>query len=83
MVNPTLANDETVPKNHADARLDPIPEGHVGIETVPALGNRIDEVTLILENHVNKETVRIRTDMLTEDRTLPRIRGLTMLLWMP
>ena len=82
-VNLVHANDGTVPENHADTGLDPIPEDHVGIETVPALGNRIDEVTLILKNHVNKGTVHIRTGMLTEVRTLPSIKGLTTLLWMP
>ena len=82
-VNPALANNGTVPENWANAGLDPIPEGHVGTETVPALRNLTDEVTFILENHVDKEIVRIQTDMLTEDRTLLRIRGLTTLLWMP
>ena len=82
-VNPTLANDGTVPENRANAGLDPIPKGHVGTEVVPTLRNRIDEVTLILKNHVDKEIVRIQTNMLIEDRTLPRIRGLTTLLWMP
>ena len=82
-VNLALTNDGTVHENRADFGLDPIPEGHVGTETVTALGNCIDEVTLILENHIDKETVRIRTDMLTEDRTFLRIRGLTTLLWMP
>ena len=83
LVNPTLANDRTVPENRADVGLNPILEGHVGIETVPALGNHVDKVTLILENHVDRKSVCIQTDMLTKDRTLLRIRGLTTLLWMP
>ena len=82
-VNPAHANDGTVPENRADAGLNPIPEDHVNTEIVPALGNRVNEVTLILKNHVDKGTVHIRTGMLTEVRTLPRIKGLTMLPWMP
>ena len=59
LVNLALANKETVPENRADIGLDPIPEGHVNTKTVPALGNRIHEVTLILENHIDKEIVCI------------------------
>ena len=82
-INLAYAKDGTVPENHADTRFDPIPEDHVDAETFPALGNHVDEVTLIPKNHVNKETVHIRMGMLTEVRTLSRIKGLTMLLWMP
>ena len=82
-VNLVHANDGTVPENHADTGLDPIPEDHVDVETVPALRNHVNEVTLIPKNHINKETVHIRTGMLTEVRTLSRIKGLTTLLWMP
>ena len=58
-VNPAHANDGTVPENRANARLNPIPEDHVGTKIIPALGNHVDEVTLILKNHVNKGTVHI------------------------
>ena len=77
------ANDGTVLKNRVDARLDPIPEDHVSIEIVPALGNCVDEVILILKNHINKGIVHIRTSMLTEVRTLLRIKCLITLPWMP
>ena len=82
-VNPAYTNGGIILENHADAGLDPIPEDHIDAETVLALGNHVDEVTLIPKNHVNKETVHIRTGMLTEVRTLSRIKGLTTLLWMP
>ena len=82
-VNPAHANDGTVSENHADARLNPIPEDHVDAETIPTLGNHINEVTFIPKNHVDKEIVHICMGMLTEVRTLPRIKGLTTLLWMP
>ena len=81
-VNSAHANDGTVPENRADAGLDPIPEDHVGTETAPALGNHVNQVTHILKNHVDKETVH-STGMLTEVQTLLRIKGLTTLLWMP
>ena len=81
--NPAHANDGTVLKNRVDTRLDPIPEDHVGTEIVPALGNCVDEVILILKNHVDKGIVHIRTGMLTEVRTLLRIKCLTTLPWMP
>ena len=81
-VNPTHANDETVPQNHVDVGLNPIPEDYVDIGTAPVLGNHINEVTLIPKNHVDKGTVHVRTGMLTEVRTLPRIKGPTTLLWM-
>ena len=58
-VNLAHANDRTIPENRADAGLNPIPEDHVSTEIVPALGNRIDEVTLILKNHVDKGTIHI------------------------
>ena len=70
-VNLAYANDGTIPKNHTDAG------------TVLVLENHIDEVTFIPKNHVDKEIVHICMGMLTEVRTLPRIKGLTMLLWMP
>ena len=79
-VNLAHTKDGTVPENHVNAGLDPILEDHVGAKTVPALGNYVDEVTLILKNHVNKGTVHIRTGMLTEVWTFLRIKGLTMLL---
>ena len=82
-VNLAHANDRTIPENRADAGLNPIPEDHVNTEIVPSLGNRVDEVTLILKNHVDKGTIHIRTGMLTEVRTLQRIKGLTTLPWMP
>ena len=82
-VNLAHANDRTVLENHVDTRLDPILEDHIGTETVPALGNRVDEVTLILKNHINKGTIHIRAGTLIEVWTLLRIKSLTMLLWMP
>ena len=82
-VNLAHANDRTIPENRADAGPNPIPEDHVNTEIVPSLGNRVDEVTLILKNHVDKGTIHIRTGMLTEVRTLQRIKGLTTLPWMP
>ena len=78
-VNPAHVNDGTVPENRVDSRLDPILEDHVGTEIVPALGNRVHEVILILKNHVNKRIVHIRTGILTEVQTLPRIKCLTTL----
>ena len=81
--NPAHANDGTVLKNCVDTRLDPIPKDHVGTEIVPALGNCVDEVILILKNHVDKGIVHIQTGMLTEVRTLLRIKCLTTLPWMP
>ena len=82
-VNLAHANDRTVLENRADAGLNPIPEDHVSTEIVPTLGNRVDEVTLILKNRVDRGTIHIRTGILTEVRTLPRIKGLTTLPWMP
>ena len=70
-VNPAHVNDGTVLENHAVAG------------TVPVLGNHVDEVTLIPRNHVDEETIHIRTGMLTEVRTLSKSNGPTMLLWMP
>ena len=83
LVNPTHANDETVPENRADVGLNPIHEDYVGTEIAPALGNHVNKVTHILKNYVDKETIHIRTGMLTEVQTLLRIKGLTTLLWMP
>ena len=82
-VNPAHVNDGIVPENHADTGLDPIPEDHVDAGTVPILGNHVGEVTLIPKNHVDEETVYIRTSMLTKVRTLRRSNGPTTLLWMP
>ena len=82
LVNLTHANDGTVLENHADVGLDPIPKDHVGTKTILALGNRVDEVTLILKNQVDKRTVHIQMGMLTKVWTLPRIKGLTTLPWM-
>ena len=82
-VNLAHANDGTILENHADVGLDPIPKDHVDAETVPALGNHVDEVTLIPKNHVDKENIHIRMGMLTKVQTLPRIKGFTTLLWMP
>ena len=76
-VNPTHANDGTVPENHANAGLDPTPKDHVDTGTVPILGNHVNEVTLIPKNHVDKETVYVRTSMLTKARTLWRSNGLS------
>ena len=66
LVNPAYANDGTILENHADAGLDPILEDYVDVETVPTIGNHVDEVTFIPKNHIDKETVHIRTSMLTE-----------------
>ena len=82
-VNLAHANNRTVPDNRANAGLDPIPKDHIDTKTVPALRNRVDKVSLILKNHVDKGIIHIRTSMLTEIWTLPRIKGLTTLLWMP
>ena len=81
-INPTHAKDRTVPENHTDVGLGPIPEDHINAETVSILGSHVDEVILIPKNRVDEETVHIHMGMLTEVRTLPRIKGLTTLLWM-
>ena len=82
-VNPAHVNDKTIPKNHADAGLDPILKDHVNKGTVLILGNHVDEVTLVPKNHVNEETVHVRMGMLTEVWTLLRSNDPTTLLWMP
>ena len=82
-INLAYAKDGTVPENHTDVGLGPIPEDHIDAETISILGSHVDEVILIPKNRVDEETVHIRTGMLTEVRTLPRIKGLTTLLWMP
>ena len=82
-VNPAYTNGGIILENHADTRLNPIPEDHVDAGTVPTLGNHIGEVTLIPKNHIYKETVHVYMSMLIKVRTLPRIKGLTTLLWMP
>ena len=82
-VNLAYTNGGIILKNHTDAGLDPIPEDHVDVGTVPTLGNHIGEVTLIPKNHIYKETVHAHMSMLIKVRTLLRIKGLTTLLWMP
>ena len=81
--NPAHAKGRIVPENHADIGLGPTLEDHIDAETVPTLGSHANEVILIPKNRNNEETVHIRTSMLTEVRTLPRIKGLTTQLWMP
>ena len=49
-----------------------VPENHADTGTVP-----------VLRNHVDEETIHVRTGMLTEVRTLSKSNGPTMLLWMP
>ena len=82
-INPAHAKDGTVPENHTDVGLGPIPEDHIDTETVSILGSHVDEVILIPRSRVGEDTVHSRTDILIEVQTLPRIKGLTTLLWMP
>ena len=72
-----------VPGNHADKGLDPTPEDHIDTETVHAQGGRTDEVILIPKSRDSEDTAHIRTDMLAEVQTLPRIKSLTTRPWMP
>ena len=81
--NPTHTKGRNIPGNHVDIGLGPIPEDHIDAETVPTLGGHAGKVILIPKNRVGKDTVHIRTNMLTEVRTLPRIKGLSKQLWMP
>ena len=81
--NSAHTRGRTIPENHADVGPCPTPEDHINVETVSALGGCTNEVILIPRNHVGKDTIHIRTDILTEVHTLPRIKGLTTQLWMP
>ena len=83
LAEPALTKGEIIPGNHADKGLDPAPEDHIDADTIHAQGDRVDEVILILRNRDGEETAHIRTDMLAEVQTLPRIKGLTMRPWMP
>ena len=83
LANPAHTRGETIPENHVDVGPYPTPEDHIDIETVFALGGCTNEVILIPRNHIGKDTIHIRMDMLTEVQTLPRIKGLTTQLWMP
>ena len=77
LVDPAHTRGEIVPGNHVDVGLDPTPEDHIDAETFLAQGGCIDEVILIPRSHVDEDIVHIRTDILIEVRTLPRIKGLT------
>ena len=83
LANPAHTRGGTVLRNHANVGLGLTPEDRIDVETVPAQGGRADEVILIPKNCIGENTFHIHTDMLTEVRTLPRIKGLTMQLWMP
>ena len=72
-----------IPGNHADIGLGPTLEDHINAETDPVQGGRADEVILIPRNRAGEDAVHIRTDMLAEAQTPPRIKGLTTRLWMP
>ena len=68
--------------NHTDKDPDPIPEDHIDIGTVHVRGGRADEVILIPRNRGDKDIAHVRTDMLAEAQTPPRMKGLTMRPWM-
>ena len=80
---PALTRGGIIPRNHADKRLGPTPEDHIDTETVPTQGGRADEVILIPRSQDDGDTAHIRTYMLAEVQTLPRIKSLTMQSWMP
>ena len=86
MENPVdlaLTKGGIIPGNHADKVLVPTPEDHIDAETVHAQGGRADEVILIPRNRDGEDTAHVRTYMLAEVQTFPRIKGLTTRPWMP
>ena len=80
---PALTRGGIIPRNHADKGLGPTPKDHIDTETVPTQGGRADEVILIPRSQDDGDTAHIRTYMLAEVQTLPRIKSLTMQSWMP
>ena len=85
MKNPVklaLTKGGIIPGNHADKGPDPIPEDHINIGTIHARRGRADEVVLIPRNQGNKDTAHVRTNILAEAQTPPRMKGLTMRPWM-
>ena len=80
---PALTRGGIILRNHADKGLGPTPEDHIDAEIVHAQGGRANEVILIPRSRDGEYTVHIRTDMLAEVQTLPRIKSLTTQPWMP
>ena len=78
-----LTKDGIIPGNRVDKGLGPIPEDHIDTDIVHARGGRTNEVILIPRNRDDEDTTHVRTDMLAEVQTLPRIKGLTTRPWMP
>ena len=77
-----LTKGGIIPKNHVDRELGPIPEDHINTEIIHAQGGCIEEVILIPRNRDDEDTAHIRTNILAEVQTLPRMRGFTMRPWM-
>ena len=80
---PAVTRGGIIPGNHDDKGLGPTLEDHINAETDLVQGGRADEVILIPRNRASEDAVHIRTDMLAEAQTPPRIKGLTTRLWMP
>ena len=75
--DPAHTRGGIIPGNHTDIGLGSTPKDHIDAETIPTQRGRIDEVILIPRNRAGEDTVHIRTDMLAEVRTFPRIKGHT------
>ena len=85
MKNPAklaLTKGGIIPGNHGNKVPDPIPEDHIIIGTGHPRVGRANKVILIPRNQGNKYIAHIRTDMLVEAQTPPRMKGLTMQPWM-
>ena len=78
LADPTRTRGRIVLGNHTDVGLGQTPEDRIVAETIPAQGGRANEVILIPRNRAGEDTIHIRTDMLTEVCTLPKVKGLTM-----
>ena len=69
--------------NPTDVGVAPILEDHVNTGTVLVLENHADKVTFIPKNHVDDETVHVRTGILTEVQIPQKSNVLTTQLWTP
>ena len=83
LAEPTFIRGRIIFGNHADKGLGPTSEDHINAGTVPAQGDRANKVILIPRSQDGEGIIHIHMDMLAEVQTLPRIKGLTMRLWMP
>ena len=86
MENPAklaLTRGGIILRNHSEKGLGLTPKDHIDAETVPAQGDRTDEVILIPKSRDSEDNAHIRTDMLAEVQTFPRIKSLTTRPWMP